>query len=552
MDQLLPARSDRCTDTAESSEVMPDTLGGVHLERLIGEGGMGRVYLGHHPILDVDVAIKVMSNRGGDRGRFLTEARLAARVQHDNIVRILHAGDENGWRFLVLEYVPGSNLKQLVEERGPLPWREAVGHLLQAARGLAVAHRQGIVHRDIKPSNLLLSPDGRIKVADLGVARALFGSGSSSGSDDSSYGGVVGTPAYMAPEQAFDPRLVTPASDVYGLGSSLYYLLSGQLPFAKGTFCDLLAMHREKSVPDVGLVCSGLPDPVRALCTRLLAKDPDERPADGAAAVIEFERVLGLATGSTSIRKVRTPERRTQRLWWTAAAAGLAGVGTLLLGWGHDDHRAGAALVAAEPPAPAIAAVAPRTPPRAVFVLAGSLPVAAQAGLAEACQASGLPVVERARIDTLVAEQRMVADGRIDPADAARVGRLVGGHIAIFAEPVEDQVEVRCVLVETGELIACRLVPPAEVAIAAAAGIAAASAQLPVQAAIERQAGAVIVHAGQRHGLRIGDRLGVRRDPAGADVAVATITAVEASRATVVVEPAAADLHGALAMRLTR
>lgn len=531
-----------------SLSAMPDCLGGVTLERLIGQGGMGRVYLGHHPILDVEVAIKVMRAGSGSRNRFLTEARLAARVQHEHIVRILHAGDEGGFCYLILEYVPGRNLKQLVHDRGPLPWREAADITLQAARGLAAAHRQGIVHRDVKPSNLLQGADGRIKVADLGLARALIGD--STGGEESSFGDIVGTPAYMAPEQAKDAHLVTPAADVYGLGASLYYLLTGEAPFPGRSFRELLAIHRQGTIPDPSTRSPDMPAALGLLTQRMLAKSLAQRPADGAAVVVELERLLGLATSSTTaVRPLPMPSRH-QRLWW--AAAGLAGIGTVLVGWGHAGSQATEPppAVAAAPPA---AAAAPAvTPTRAVFVLAGPLPAAAQAGLAEACRASGLPVVERSRIDALVAEQRLVGEGRIEAQAAVRLGRLVGGHIAIFAEPVEALVEVRCVLVETGELVACRLVPPGEVATAVTAGLAAAIDQLPLQATIERRPDAIIVLAGRRHGLRVGDQLVVRRDPAGPATATATVIATEAAQATVALDPAGADLAGTSASRVAR
>ncbi len=530
-----------------SLSAMPDRLGGVQLERLIGQGGMGRVYLGHHPILDVEVAIKVMRAGSGSRNRFLTEARLAARVQHEHIVRILHAGDEGGFCYLVLEYVPGRNLKQLVHDRGPLPWREAADIILQAARGLAAAHRQGIVHRDIKPSNLLQDADGRIKVADLGLARALIND--PAGGEDTSFGGIIGTPAYMPPEQAKDAHLVTPAADVYGLGATLYYLLTGEAPFPGRSFRELLAIHRQGTIPDPSTRSPGLPAALGQLAHRMLAKDPAQRPADGAAVVAELERQLGLATASTTaVRPLPMPSHH-QRLWW--AAAGIAGIGTVLIGWGHAGDQT--AMAAAEPPPPAAApAQVSATPTRAVFVLAGSLPAAAQAGLAEACRASGLPVVERSRIDALVAEQRLVGEGRIEAQAAVRLGRLVGGHIAIFAEPVEALVEVRCVLVETGELVACRLVPPGEVATAVTAGLTAAIDQLPLQAAIERRPDAIIVLAGRRHGLRVGDQLTVRHAPAGPAAASATVIATEATQATVVLNPAGADLAGTSASRVTR
>jgi predicted Ser/Thr protein kinase len=529
---------------------IPDTLGGVRITHMIGEGGMGRVYLGHHPVLDVDVAVKVMSGHG-DRARFLTEARLAAKVQHENIVRILHAGDERGYRYLVLEFVSGSNLKQVLAERGLIPWKQAAGYILQAASGLAAAHRLGIIHRDIKPSNLLLSAQERIKVADLGVARTLLGD-----SDSTATGSVIGTPAYMAPEQARDPHNVTPAADVYGLGATFYCLVTGQPPFPGLSFAEMLATHKSGKLPDPRTVVPDLPAHVVEVMHRLLAKEAWARPADGADAVKELERMLGLATVSTASPYPPAATEAPMRRWWIAAAACLGLGSFLLLGSGMPGHPTPptpTAVQADAPPHPLPAAAAPadswQTPPRAVFLLADRLPAATIAGIDAACTASGLPVVERQRLETLVREQDLLSGGRVDPATAGRLGRLVGGHIAIFAAAVEDRIELRTVLVETGELVACRLVAPDQAEPAVAAALASATGQLPVQTRVSAIDSTLRLAAGARHGLRVGDRLELRRTAGAAPFAVVTVSAVEAARSTCTAA-GAVDADGALASRI--
>jgi hypothetical protein len=497
------------TDDSVDAAPIPVALAGVPLGAMLGAGGMGRVFRAHHPILDVPVAVKVLFGRG-DPARFLSEARLAAKVQHQRVVRILHAGEEQGYRFLVLEFLPGGSLKELVARRGPLPWREAFTLAMQAAEGLAAGHRLGIVHRDVKPSNLLLDGSGGVKVADLGVARSVFAS-----SDVTAEGQMVGTPAYMAPEQVRDARRATPASDLFALGATLVFLLTGAPPSGD-------------QAPR-----SGLPRPAADLLARLLSSDPAARPRDGAEAVQQFERVLGLATAST-IALAGRPSRGSLR--WLAAAMVVGAIG--MLGWAATPASAAAA---SDPPPPAAAPPAmPLTPPRSVFVLATGLDAAARAGLDAACLASGLPRIERAAVDALVREQELAAAGRIDPATAPRVGRLLGGHIAVLAEAVEDRVAVRAVLVETGELAGARLCSPAETAATAGELLLAASRLLPVEAAVANGS----VQAGARHGVRPGDAFTV----AGAGRAVAEqVTATTASLRPIEGGPIP---DGALARRL--
>lgn len=535
--------SESCPSLGGMENGMPAKLGDVRLIRQIGEGGMGRVFLGHHPILDIDVAVKVLHDRYGDRTRFLSEARLAARIQHDNIVRIHNAGDESGYRYLVMEYVAGRTLKRVIQENGPMPWREATHYALQAARGLAAAHRQGIIHRDVKPSNLLLDGTGRIKVADLGLARAMQDDGHSTLT-----GNVVGTPTYMAPEQAEDARSVTPAADVYGLGICLFYLIAGEAPYVCRSFEEVAQLP---DIPDVRVKVPAVPTNLALLLGRMVDKDPAARPADGSALVSELERVLGLATVTTTHQA--RPASRTRP--WFAAAAGLTVLTCIaLLGWGRPGHAlSGAAQPPSPLPAPVLAVVQPadswQTPPRSVFVIAEHLPVAAAAALDEACTSANLTVVERQRIDHLLREQDLAIGGRLDPATIGRLGHLIGGHIAIFAQTVEDRVEVRTVLVESGELVSSRFVPAGEAGKAATDGIRRALVLAPVQARVGGAPGAPTLSAGSRHGVTAGDRIELRHAPDGQSFATATVTAVEHDRSTLRID-GPADPIGAFASRI--
>lgn len=540
---------------ARDDEEVPSQLGGVTILRLLGQGGMGRVYLGHHVILDREVAVKVLYNSLGDSTRFHSEARLAAKIQDPHIVRIHHAGSEHGFRFLVMEYVAGRTLKEVLKERGRLPWREAAGYLLQAAKGLAAAHRQAIIHRDIKPSNLLLDAAGCVKIADLGLARFMVVAESATVS-----GQVLGTVEFMAPEQARDPRSVTPAADVYALGVTFFCLLTGHPPFTGEGALDLMLAHRNQPIPDLRSLVPGLPPRLANLIKHMLAKNPLHRPADGAAVVSELEHLLGLATVTTAQitgpELVRPGQRHRWLAWAAPAAALLAAIG--LLGWSSWKGGSPEALRPAGPPpaprkaaaihAPALPADPWQTPPRAVFALTQSLPVAVLAELDGACLASGLPVVERQRIEALVREQDLVVNGQADPATAGRLGRLVGGHIALFVNGIEDRIEVRTVLVESGEIVSSRFVAAAEAGPAITAGITAALALLPVQGRVSSEDGRLLVSAGARQGLRLGDRLDLRRE-GGAGFASATVSALERDRAVISVQPMREDCHGALAAR---
>lgn len=200
-------------------------LGDVVLTELLGRGGMGVVYKGVHSTMGVDVAVKVMSPVSGSASdeaaaRFIREARLAAQIDHPNVIRVMNAGSSGPLRYIVMEYVEGASAEGLVEKHGPLPEREAAKIVLDAARGLRAAHEQcSLIHRDVKPANILVrSRDGRVKVADLGLAKAA---GGGSGADNLTLSqSGMGTPPFMAPEQLRSARDVDHRADIYSLGAT--------------------------------------------------------------------------------------------------------------------------------------------------------------------------------------------------------------------------------------------------------------------------------------------------------------------------------------------
>ena len=510
-----------------------ERIGGVRLLRLVGTGGMGRVYLGHHEALDLAVAVKVMKDGAGDQERFINEARLAARIHDDHIVRILNAGEEGGRAFLVLEYVAGVNLKQLLAEQGGLPWRKAVDITLQAARGLAAAHRAGVIHRDVKPSNILVAANGVAKVTDLGLAREAF---MDSGATET--GHVLGTPAYMAPEQARDSRQAGPPADVYALGVSLWHMLAGEVPFKKSSHTNVLFAHLHENVPDIRLRVPELPAVLCELMRRMLAKDPSRRPADGAAVVEELQRILG-QPGTASVQRGSSILRRPR----ISRALGARIAAVLLLGvvvssgfWAGHGNVAPAVAVgdpapAANPPVPA-GGDAWHTPTRAVCLVGDQLAPATETAILQALAASGLPVVERERVATITGEQHLVRDGHVDQLSAERIGRMVGAHIVVFASERDGKVSLRTDLLETATIVDIQLATPDTVAAKLDGALRKAVAALPVQGLSAGTA----VDVGARHGLRVGDHVelldGTPAAP-GRTIATAEVVTVESSHAVI-------------------
>src|SRR5947209_5707891 len=245
------------------------------LHAVIGEGAFGRVYEGLDRRLARPVAVKVIKPWWADDpewvATFERETRLLARVSDPGIVQIYDVGHAPEGLYYVSELVGGESLASRLR-RGPLPAWEACEVAAQLCRALAGAHAQRIVHRDVKPANILLSPDGRVKVGDFGVARLA------EGSTDGTAASIVGTPRYMAPEQARG-RPTTPATDVYSAGVVLYEMLAGHPPFTANAVVELALLHLQEEPPPLS---GGLPASLVEVVDRALAKDPAQRYADGA------------------------------------------------------------------------------------------------------------------------------------------------------------------------------------------------------------------------------------------------------------------------------
>src|SRR5258708_27100274 len=251
-------------------------LGHCTLQRKVGQGGMGAVYLAHHPGLNKAIAIKVrpgdLANNPEFRERFIREARLAARLEHPNVVQVHDVGYEMGVHYIAMQFIEGKSLDGILKERKKLAVGEALSTTKRVAAALAAAAKLGIVHRDIKPHNILISKDGVVKVADFGLAKDEDANRSIS-----EPGTVMGTPYYMSPEQAKGLN-VDHRSDLYSLGATLYHMLTGKRLFDGGSPVSIVMKQAsdEEPVPARQLEPS-IPAPVDAFLAKLLQKGPANR-----------------------------------------------------------------------------------------------------------------------------------------------------------------------------------------------------------------------------------------------------------------------------------
>jgi serine/threonine protein kinase len=244
------------------------------LEQL-GKGGMAFVYRARDTMLERSVAVKVLrENYSRDPtflDRFRQEAKAAANLSHPNIVTVHDFGLDNGQLFIVMEFVPGTDLKELIKQRGRFSAEDAIPLLIQACAGIGYAHRAGLVHCDVKPQNMLVTPDMRLKVADFGIARAL-----STIHPDEQSDVVWGSPQYFSPEQAAGGA-PSPASDVYSLGVIMYEMLTGSLPFHADTAAELARLHIEAEPVPIEEMVPSLSPIIQQIQAKVLSKEPSQR-----------------------------------------------------------------------------------------------------------------------------------------------------------------------------------------------------------------------------------------------------------------------------------
>jgi molecular chaperone DnaK (HSP70)/tRNA A-37 threonylcarbamoyl transferase component Bud32 len=260
---------------AGASPKLP-VLGDYVLLGKIGAGGMGKVFKARHRRMDRIVALKVlppnMMKHPEAILRFRQEVKAAAQLFHPNIVTAFDAGEQSGVHFLVMEFVDGQALSAIVKEHGPFNLEKAMEYIQQASVGLQYAHERGMVHRDIKPSNLMLDIDGEVKLLDMGTARI----GNQPEEDLTKSGVIMGTVNYMSPEQAKDPHAVDHRCDIYSLGCTFYYLLTGK-PLYEGDMIQTLMAHANKPIPLVAVSNPQIPTWIDSILSKMLAKNPDQR-----------------------------------------------------------------------------------------------------------------------------------------------------------------------------------------------------------------------------------------------------------------------------------
>jgi serine/threonine-protein kinase len=319
--------------TASLSEQLAAALGSaVELERELGGGGMSRVYLARDRRLGRRIVVKLLAPElasGVSAERFEQEILLAAGLQHPHIVPLLAAGDVAGLPYFTMPFIEGESLRRRLDQNSPLPVAEVVRLLSQVAGALAYAHARGLIHRDIKPDNVLLSPGGAM-VTDFGVAKALRAatttSAATTGTGLTAAGFALGTPAYMAPEQAVGDPATDARADLYAFGAMAYECLAGSVPFPGRSASAMIAAHLTEPPPSLQERRADLPPALSAIVMQCLAKQADQRPSSAEAIMSTLDKVRSGESGASVRTTIVTPDTGSQaagqRRWFGAGVLG--------------------------------------------------------------------------------------------------------------------------------------------------------------------------------------------------------------------------------------
>jgi len=338
--------------SAESELPLAGSLEGERLDHfelleVVGGGGMGIVFRALDTALNRIVALKILSSdRTGDDEtvrRFRKEAQSAARLDHDNIARVYYVGQCRGLNYIAFEFIDGVNVRDLVAHIGPLPLDQALSYSVQIAQALIHASSRNVVHRDIKPSNILITVQGRAKLVDMGLSRMLEPSESN---DLTASGVTLGTFDYISPEQARDPRCADVRSDIYSLGCTIYYMLTGEPPFPDGNAMQKLLQHQGESPPDPAELNPFVPEELSRIVLKALAKDPRRRYQDPRALIADLALLtthLGIELPGVNVALLLPGQSLLVRLmrqhlpWLIPLAAMIAAVFVLDQMWTRHD-----------------------------------------------------------------------------------------------------------------------------------------------------------------------------------------------------------------------
>lgn len=274
----------------------------------IGQGGMGQVYKAIHKVMGRECAVKVLPlNRSTPEAiaNFTREIRTQARLDHPNLVRAYDAGQDGKLHYFVTEYVPGTDLRRLIRQQGPLTIQQAASVIRQAAEALEYAHQRGLIHRDVKPGNILVTPEGVAKLSDLGLAGCLADS-----DEDPRAGKIVGTADYLSPEQIRNPYEIRKVSDIYSLGCTLYYAVTGKVPFPGGTVASKARRHLDETPVHPRRINTEISEEFVDVIADMMEKDPEIRMQTAADVVARLEP-WAIETGPL-------PSRILGRSPWTA------------------------------------------------------------------------------------------------------------------------------------------------------------------------------------------------------------------------------------------